>query len=554
MAIVIPSKNIYSKQNPKVCNNIIERIEVNAEEVVPANEFDTPIYDEEFFADAFTTTTSTSTKTEHKDVKELKLGSNNQTNGRYVCAFKNIFTRIDIPDIYIPKVKTNKYISKIKEGKDDEGVDNIKISANGERTIDYAVGFCYNPKSDTFLFDNANFETPDTPEMAYGLQGTDYEKDVRDDLFKYSEGTLKTNKDSIIAQHYVKEGQSSLSIGAKIIAPNDNARLDKVELNTWENRGLHLYNIEVGETTVNGVEYYKISQMKGILVECNILLGTSFVYSDDDISTIDAYAHSQVSRFVQKFKSVSVTVYGNTVGIDLESKVVYVNGKEAKKVHSIEGNELMQTSSYILPVSTKAAAIDAMYSAVQANYANGKENATIRCDISKYYLYNASNSKFDNYFLAKTPSELPDFEFSVSGTMDSIDGQYYYNYTLTCTKGRGFNKTVTLRYRMSISAGGYLSWRAITVEMKGGERIKSGMIYLGQQPRSFQIEVWNWAVHSPMLFTIGDEVIPMIYGANGIDRPMSTYKDGSQKVFKVVGTKVFYDGAVWQELSLQEVD
>ena len=56
-----------------------------------------------------------------------------------------------------------------------------------------------------------------------------------------------------------------------------------------------------------------------------------------------------------------------------------------------------------------------------------------------------------------------------------------------------------------------------------------------------------------MSFDIGDQVIPMVYGADGKDRPMSTYKDGSSKVFEVLGVKKFYDGAVWQELSLQEV-
>jgi hypothetical protein len=56
-----------------------------------------------------------------------------------------------------------------------------------------------------------------------------------------------------------------------------------------------------------------------------------------------------------------------------------------------------------------------------------------------------------------------------------------------------------------------------------------------------------------MSFDIGDQVIPMVFGADGIDRPMSKYKDGSDKIFRVCGLKFIYDGAVWQELSLQEV-
>lgn len=58
---------------------------------------------------------------------------------------------------------------------------------------------------------------------------------------------------------------------------------------------------------------------------------------------------------------------------------------------------------------------------------------------------------------------------------------------------------------------------------------------------------------SRLSFDIGDEVIPMVFSADGVDRPMSRYKGGSAKVFRVCGLKFIYDGAVWQELTLQEV-
>ena len=56
-----------------------------------------------------------------------------------------------------------------------------------------------------------------------------------------------------------------------------------------------------------------------------------------------------------------------------------------------------------------------------------------------------------------------------------------------------------------------------------------------------------------MSFNIGDKTIPMVYGFDGQDHPMSNYMDGTPKVFRVVGLKFIYDGAVWQELTLQEV-
>jgi hypothetical protein len=56
-----------------------------------------------------------------------------------------------------------------------------------------------------------------------------------------------------------------------------------------------------------------------------------------------------------------------------------------------------------------------------------------------------------------------------------------------------------------------------------------------------------------MSFDLYDEVIPTVLGANGQENPLSTYKNGDPKVFKVLGTRKFFNGAVWQELSLQEI-
>jgi hypothetical protein len=57
----------------------------------------------------------------------------------------------------------------------------------------------------------------------------------------------------------------------------------------------------------------------------------------------------------------------------------------------------------------------------------------------------------------------------------------------------------------------------------------------------------------PMTFKIGDIVIPYVFGVGGQDKPMSRYKDGSPKQFRVVGAKIFFSGATWQEVTLQEM-
>lgn len=55
-----------------------------------------------------------------------------------------------------------------------------------------------------------------------------------------------------------------------------------------------------------------------------------------------------------------------------------------------------------------------------------------------------------------------------------------------------------------------------------------------------------------MYFENGDIVVPMRYNVGGADEPLSKHTDGSAKKFAVVGNRIYYDGAVWQELYLQE--
>lgn len=58
---------------------------------------------------------------------------------------------------------------------------------------------------------------------------------------------------------------------------------------------------------------------------------------------------------------------------------------------------------------------------------------------------------------------------------------------------------------------------------------------------------------SKMSFQNHDLVIPYVFGADGKDKAMSRYSSGKPKVFEVVSTRKFFDGAVWQELNLLEV-
>lgn len=53
-------------------------------------------------------------------------------------------------------------------------------------------------------------------------------------------------------------------------------------------------------------------------------------------------------------------------------------------------------------------------------------------------------------------------------------------------------------------------------------------------------------------FRINDEVVPYSFNAEGQEEPLSQDANGHAKIFVVLGVDFVYDGALWQELHLQE--
>lgn len=438
MAILIPSKNIYDKQNPKVRDNVIERIEVGAVEVVPDNEYETPVYNQQY------------TDSGVWGNKNIDLQGNiyNLTGGTYsasACYVSLTPSYSNNIEIYIPIVSNNKYIDTLLLGIDKNGNENIKlrvvgdiIKRNATAKMDYSGGTSNMKISDISYSDEEIISSNTTINISALKENYDLEY-----TFDFN-----ATSSHIIAE--VDINQKELSINAT--HSWDATATASLKIGSLSN----IYSIEKSPiTTINGVEYYKLELKVLCGVEYDILAGNGFYYRDEthgsEIWTMKGINYKYMP------KQIEITVYGNTIGIDLVDKTVYINGETAKKVHSVDGNELMQTSNYYQSTDTNS--ITRAFSDTLTDYAKGKETATIRCSISDYYDYNS------------------------------------------------------------------------------GDKVISADNSIGK-----------------MSFKMYDQVIPMVYGADGKDRPMSLYQDGTPKVFQVLGSKIYYDGAVWQELSLQEVD
>ena len=420
MAIILPSKNIYDKQNPKVRDNVIDKIEVNAKKVKREYEEKTSI--------------STSGVSELNIFDKEPIGGNHNVETGYYYSlgsqgsdstmYASIARAFYIEHkyinqtIYIPIVFDNKRVTSLYTGVDENGNKNISVS----------------------IYGYVNKGTVENKRVGYVSRGDERSYSQQNDEFIYTQ--TETSKERI---------------STYVIQPNISITSDGTLGLSYANETLkddgNLTTATALRTTIGDKEYFKLELTILVGVKTATLKANGFKGGEHNISgSITLQEKGTYEEYIPS--QVDITISGDTDGIVFEDDFVKVGGTTAKKVHGIDGNELMQTSNY--NSQTNENAVETMYGNTLSEYAKGKETATIRCSIADYYENGSKVIAIDN----------------------------------------STNK---------------------------------------------------------MCFEIGDEVVPMVYGANGQDRPMSLYQDGSPKVFKVLGTNIYYDGAVWQELSLQEV-
>ena len=131
----------------------------------------------------------------------------------------------------------------------------------------------------------------------------------------------------------------------------------------------------------------------------------------------------------------------------------------------------------------------------------------------------------------------------------------YYQVLFTLDKIYPFDVTVGARIGFFYTYGGaYDGWEVEAVIPSGERSFESPQVTIESVSSiSIEYKIEKGKYTYPMCFRMYDEVLPMVYGADGKDYPMSKKKDGTPKTFKVLGTKIYFDGAVWQELFLQEI-
>lgn len=532
MAIIIPSKKTYERQNPKVRDNVIERLEIGATLVKPYNTYQTTVYtsenpvtlDEE---NSIGTTNNFAVTAAVRTIDNAEHSWATDVWGKYYFTI--------IPSIKVYKQLPTSAITKIYR-KDEEGKTAISYSYKNliETVTKGVVKGGYEPRSGytagVFWHEGIEQATPEEHKKLRNLFNFDANKKVS---FRWRTSSQPTDYGMVgeFLGYEIEEDintempeKPNAKINAIGVSYNNtfSTPMGYLQTVTKDFLGANIAEAEYKETD----EYFEIKNIKVFSKVVLYYASCAVSVKNDQVNSSTHGHNAQFVKVVQEAEEINISFLGDTIGIDLTDSTVYINGQTAKKVQSIDGNELMQTSNYWLETGENA--IERAFSATQEEYANGKETATLRCSIGEYYGDKEFSVRFGGELSSYEDTAV--YELFVSGDQKLAEGDivYFKNHAVVITE-------VDEDYYAVVGRKDILS------------------MYAGQSVVAKQLKISTKEKGVPMLFSEYDQVIPMKLGADGKDHPMSVYRDGTPKVFNVLSVHPYFDGAVWQELELQEI-
>jgi hypothetical protein len=374
MAIIIPSKNIYGDiDNPKILSNLIDEVSVDMKSISPLNEFEVPIFNGgeiKSFSDK-----GQSKSEDDEGYYETTAGA------KYHVSYASSYLSIkyaEMKDILIPVVSNNRRIDKVNVGLRPDNSNQIQYRIIGNIEKGTATAYIDTTVVNSFsnFFETKTFEESN---ISYSLPE-----------FK-AEGT----------------GSYGFSDAKATVEFSD---IGNVKTAT------------ATKVTIGGVEYYKLSLL--------IPFGLRKIEMGGGYLSRDRHYVNSISGTYELYDpvSVEVTIYGNTIGLQIEDKTVTYGA--GQNPFSISGNELLQKTEIAQALSEK----------IRNSYRNGKEIATLVCSISDYKDENG------NVVISTTNPNLPmiinigdavipmirgidgtDRPMSIGKTFEVLDVKHYYD-------------------------------------------------------------------------------------------------------------------------------
>lgn len=373
MAIKIPSKNIYQINNPKVRDNLIDNVNVAKTVVSPKNEYKIDVYNEKHNIIGYDEYITPQAFRHNPEVNLFGTTDGNYIYATAILAEKLVLKSTATITILVPKLQDNSYVSDIYYGKNKEGNPNIGYTLYGIKEYgNYKEYSSWETSTnDFFTVTGLKRGSPTYDSISRT------EKIEPISISSNLENSYVFHKDDFVGlpQNFKDLLPDALSV---VMSTTDGElyyedKKDVFNSEPYENEEYYSLDIvfmgEIVEIKANGVGHSgRASQSAGVAGGPFTLKGT--------------YEKHIV-------KNVEVTVYGNTIGIDVtDGSITYIkdsNGNivegSGSKPYSLNGNELLQDSA----TRSGKAVTERIAGDVLEKYKNGKETATLLCDIADYY-------------------------------------------------------------------------------------------------------------------------------------------------------------------------
>lgn len=439
MSIIIPSRCIYKKTNDKIVDNVIRGVDVGATKIIPNNKYEEVVYDEIIPFDTWDYEIPTQSK--YYDTDGFLAQYNSERYIRGAGKLDIVLKYVETSPVYLPKVQDNAFISKIYDLSN--GQRSVRLKYTIKQTV-LEADCHYQPSTNTFSEPTTEYKQKST-QIISDAYNYSYIIDLPQEYYGFDVEQLK----DFVGTFSIKSEDGDCNINFRLYANDNSFYSGAIDINLSDTHTITEYPPTLSEETKDGIDYYVIDYGNNNLAGFDITYYTFLDQNLNDFKNITSSRPAKVTHIIQTIEQVTLTVYGDSEGIDTEDITINYGGDN--NLYSIETNELLQDNAKI----TDVALTEHIANNILSHYKNGKETATIVCSISDYY--------------------------------DEND-----------------NKVISTQ------------------------------------------------TSNKMLFAIYDEVIPTIKNEFGKDVPLSLNSNDEAKTFLVLGTRVFYDGAVWQELSLQE--
>lgn len=350
MAILIPSKNIYDIENPKIRDNAIDKVSVEQTVVTPSNDYETLIkqIEREEFVDGEKETSAR--------IKYAYGGSVSGVSSYYAlsASYLSVSTKYtNNISIEIKKLLKNAYISKIYDGKNSKDEDNIKFTVY-QKVRKFNVSMTIN-------HDYIQGEIDFTPSK------------VNEEITPI----VNTNGTNSIPSEYIDTDNNSIKISqtTTAIAPSG------ASVNASISNSISVTN----QQNISNKKFYTVDdnfRIDGLIFLSGIVVTKmkyEFAEGGSMASSPPATITLTGTREYYIPEEIEISIYGDTIGIDLTNgSITYGSGN---KPFSLSGNELLQDSA---KVGDKVLT-EYLANNVLTQYAKGKETATLLCSISNYY-------------------------------------------------------------------------------------------------------------------------------------------------------------------------